>query len=121
MPRPVHFEIPAEDVNRAIKFYETVFGWQFQKWEGPTEYWMINTGEGEPGINGGMLKRRDPRQPACNTIGVMNLDETIAAVTKNGGKLAVPKMAIPGVGWLAYCSDTEGIMFGMMQPDANAK
>jgi uncharacterized protein len=121
MNRPVHFEIPANDVERAIKFYETVFGWKFQKWDGPMPYWMITTGPAsEPGINGGMLQRQHENQPAANTIGVANLDESIAAVTANGGKVALPRMAVQGVGWLAYCIDTEGIVFGMMQPDTSA-
>jgi len=122
MNRPVHFEIPAENPERAIKFYQTVFGWKFQKWEGPMPYWLVVTGEAnEPGINGGMLPRQHPNQPAVNTIGVKNVDEMIATVTANGGQIAVPKMAIPGVGWLAYCKDTEGIIFGMMQDDKSAK
>ncbi len=122
MPRPTHFEIPAENVERAIDFYSTVFGWKFQKWDGPMPYWMITTGpESEPGINGGLLQRSDPSQPPVNTIVVEDLDKTLEAATAKGAKLAVPKMAVPGVGWLAYCLDTEGIMFGVMQSDMNAK
>jgi predicted enzyme related to lactoylglutathione lyase len=123
MPRPVHFEIPADNPERAIAFYQAVFGWTFQKWEGGNvEYWMIITGpDGEPGINGGLMPRQHPDQPCVNTIGVANLDETLAAVEKNGGKCVLPKMPIPTVGWLAYCKDTEGHIFGLMQPDANAR
>ncbi len=122
MPRPIHFEIPAEDPERAISFYERALGWKFQKWDGPVPYWVIETGPAsEPGINGGLLPRRDPRQPCVNTIGVANLDETVALVEKLGGRTALPKMPIPGVGWLAYCHDPEGNMFGLMQPDSSAK
>ncbi len=122
MPRPVHFEIPATNLQKTMDFYSHVFGWKFKKWDGPMEYWLITTGESpEPGINGGMLARRDPQQPCVNTIGVENLDKTIAAVLANGGSIAVPKMPIPTMGWLAYCKDNEGNMFGMMQPDPNAK
>ena len=122
MPRPVHFEIPADNPDRAIAFYQAVFGWTFQKWEGPMPYWLITTGPaGEPGINGGLLPRRDPAQPCVNTVGVANLDESLATVAAHGGACVVPKMAVPGVGWLAYCKDTEGHIFGMMQPDAAAK
>jgi uncharacterized protein len=121
MNRPVHFEIPANDPERAIKFYETVFGWTFRKWDGPMPYWMITTGpDTEPGINGGMMPRQNPAQPAANTIGVANLDETVAEVTKNGGRVAMPRMAVPGVGWMAYCIDTEGVLFGLMQADPSA-
>ncbi len=122
MPRPIHFEIPADDPQRAIEFYTKVFGWKFTKWDGPTDYWLISTGQApEPGIDGGLLPRRDPRQPCVNTIGVANLPEMIAAVQSTGGSIALPKMPVPGVGWLAYCKDNEGNMFGMMQADPNAK
>jgi predicted enzyme related to lactoylglutathione lyase len=122
MPRPVHFEIPAENPQRAIDFYTNVFGWKFSKWDGPMDYWIISTGQApEPGIDGGLMPRRDPNQPCVNTIGVMNLDQSVASVLANGGEIALPKMAVPGVGWLAYCKDTEGHIFGMMQNDPTAK
>jgi predicted enzyme related to lactoylglutathione lyase len=123
MPRPIHFEIPADEPERIIGFYQTVFGWSIQKWEGGgMPYWLITTGpDGEPGINGGILKKRDPEQPCVNTVGVANLDEAMAAVTGSGGTICVPKMPIPGVGWLAYGKDPEGNIFGMMQADTNAK
>jgi predicted enzyme related to lactoylglutathione lyase len=54
MPRVVHFEIAANDPDKAAAFYQEVFGWKITKWEGPQEYWLVETGEeGEPGINGG--------------------------------------------------------------------
>jgi len=121
MPRPVHFEIPADDPQRAIDFYSKVLGWKFQKWEGPVEYWLISTGDSQPGIDGGLMRRQHPNQPCVNTIGVGDLDATVAAAVANGGSIAVPRMPIPGVGWLAYCKDTEGHIFGLMQPDPNAK
>src|SRR5215469_8339278 len=78
VPRPVHFEIPAENPERAMQFYTTLFGWKFQKWDGPMDYWMIFTGQtGEPGIDGGLMPRRDPAQPCVNTIGVANLDQSL--------------------------------------------
>src|SRR5215471_9471620 len=60
MNRPIHFEIPAEKPERAMKFYEKVFGWKFERWNGPMEYWNISTGDSQPGINGGLMTRRDP-------------------------------------------------------------
>jgi predicted enzyme related to lactoylglutathione lyase len=84
-------------------------------------YWMINTGpEGEPGINGGLMQRQFPNQPVVNTTTVADVDKTTAIVTSKGGTVAVPKMAVPGIGWLVYCVDTEGLMFGMMQYDPKA-
>ena len=122
MPRPIHFEIPAEDPGRAIRFYETVFGWKFDKWEGPVPYWLITTGPGgQPGINGGLMPRRDPAQPCVNTMDVASVDVSAAMVERCCGQVVVPKMAVPGVGWLVYCKDTEGHIFGMMQNDPTAR
>jgi predicted enzyme related to lactoylglutathione lyase len=120
MPRVIHFEIPGDSPERAAGFYEKVFGWTFQKWNGPMEYWLVSTGPKEmPGIDGGLL-RRQPGQATTNTVQVENLDQSMAAVLANGGKLAMPKMQLPGVGWLDYCSDTEGNLFGMLEPPKSA-
>ena len=122
MPRVVHFEIPAEQPERASRFYSEVFGWQIQKWPGPQDYWLASTGPKErPGIDGGILPRHDPSQPVVNTIEVTSLDATVATIEKHGGKIVVPRKAIPTIGWLAYFKDTEGNMFGVLEPDANAK
>jgi predicted enzyme related to lactoylglutathione lyase len=122
MPRPIHFEIPCDNPDRVIAFYKSVFGWTVQKWDGPMPYWLVTTGpEGEPGINGGFMMKQHPQQPCVNTVGVANVDEAVATVTANGGEIAVPKMAIPGVGWLAYGKDPEGNIFGLMQNDPSAK
>jgi predicted enzyme related to lactoylglutathione lyase len=122
MPRPIHFEIPANDPERVIAFYQKTFGWTVQKWDGGgIPYWLVTTGpEGEPGINGGIMNKQHPDQPCVNTVGVANVDEALATVAANGGTVAVPKMAIPGVGWLAYGKDPEGNIFGMMQEDRAA-
>ncbi len=128
MPRVVHFEIHAANPERAINFYQKVFGWSFQKWEGPMPYWLVTTGpDSQPGINGGLLPRQGP-EPAegqavvsyvC-TADVEAIDASISSVEKNGGTVVVPKMPIPGLGWLVYCKDTEGNIFGMMQNDPSA-
>lgn len=106
-----------------MSFYGAIFGWTFHKFEGGgMPYWLVNTGpDTEPGINGGILPRQYPNQPCVNTTSVANVDDSIAAVMANGGEIALPKMAIPGVGWLAYAKDPEGHIFGMMQPDPAAK
>jgi predicted enzyme related to lactoylglutathione lyase len=72
-------------------------------------------------INGGILRRQHPGAGTCNTVSVGSVDDAVATITKNGGKVALAKMAVPGVGYLAYCTDTEGNVFGVLQPDANAK
>ena len=119
MARVVHFDISAENPEELRKFYETVFGWKFNKWEGPMEYWMITTGEG-PGIDGGMSKRGQQNMD-INTIDVPNLDEYTQKVEAYGGTIIAPKMPIPGIGWFAVFKDSEGNTFGMMQDDPNAK
>ncbi len=121
MLRVVHFEICADDMDRAQKFYETVFGWKFQKWDGPSPYRLVTTGpEGAPGINGGMMPRH-PGQPVVNTVDVPSVDEYVQKVEAAGGKTAMPKMTIPGVGYVAYCTDTEGNLFGVYTHDPSAR
>lgn len=136
MNRIVHFEIHAGDPERAAKFYRDVFGWEINEWVIPgvqipdeNRYWLVNTGsETEPGINGGLLFRRGPApsegQPVnafvC-TVGVANLDESVDIALKAGGIIALPRMAVKDIGWLAYCKDTEGNIFGIMQEDKSAQ
>jgi predicted enzyme related to lactoylglutathione lyase len=111
----------ADDPERAVKFYGDVFGWTFQKWDGPMEYWMISTGPGQqPGIDGGLGRRRDPSETVTNVIDVPSVDEYVEKITRGGGRVMVPKGPVPGVGYLAYCADTEGNLFGLMQFDPNA-
>ena len=121
MSRVTHFEIPADNPERAIEFYEKVFGWKIEIWDGPIEYWLITTGpEDEPGIDGGLARREDPDTVVENTIDVKDLDQSIKEVEANGGTILRPKMAVPGVGWMAYFLDTEGNTFGMMETDPKA-
>jgi uncharacterized protein len=126
MSRVIHFEIHADDPRRAANFYQEVFGWQIQKWDGPADYWLVTTGKPpEPGIDGAILQRRGPINGdaviayVC-TIDVVSVDDTIAKITSLGGTIALPKDPVPGVGWLAYAKDTEGNIFGVMQSDHNA-
>lgn len=125
MSRVMHFEIHAEKPERAIQFYSRVFGWEFAKWGGE-EYWLITTGQKEePGIDGGLMKRRGVVDGTAVlaygcTIGTTNVDDAVAKVKANGGENVVPKMPIPTVSWLAYCKDTEGNIFGVMHPDPSA-
>ncbi|KPL03001.1 MAG: glyoxalase [candidate division Zixibacteria bacterium SM1_73] len=122
MLRVVHFEINADDPERAAKFYQEIFGWKIKKWEGPIDYWLVTTGpEGQPGINGGIMKRMNPQASTYNTVDVPSVDELSKKITEHGGKVVVPKTAVPGVGYVAYCADTEGNVFGIMQEDATAK
>jgi predicted enzyme related to lactoylglutathione lyase len=122
MPRPVHFEISADDPDRAVDFYQNLFGWKFDKWEGPIEYWLIMTGEeGEPGIDGGLMRRDETGPGTVNTVDVPNIDEYMEKATTSGGKIVQPKMAVPGVGWMCYIQDPDGNVVGLMESDENAK
>ena len=128
MARVVHFEIPADDVERAKAFYSTAFGWQFQDYGAfiGSAYWGIVTGPvGEPGINGGLLQRPVPAKGAganafvC-TVEVDDYDAAHARILGAGGSVALPKTALTGMAWQGYYLDTEGNTFGMHQPDPNA-
>jgi predicted enzyme related to lactoylglutathione lyase len=129
MGRVIHFEIHAENPERAVQFYKSVFGWEITRWAGPHDYWLIKTGpDDQPGINGGLIRRHGPgpvEMQAVNayvcTVGTTSVDESVKAALANGGTMALPKMPIPGIGWLAYVKDTEGNILGIMQPDPAAK
>jgi uncharacterized protein len=122
MPRVVHFELPADDPERLVKFYEDAFGWTIEKWDGPMDYWLVMTGpDGTPGIDGGIGRRGEGEAGAINSIDVPSVDEYVGKITDAGGTVVVPKRAIPGVGWLAYCKDTEGNTFGIMEEDTSVK
>jgi len=120
VPRVTFFEIPADDPQRAISFYEQAFGWKVDKW-GSQDYWLVTTGEeGEPGINGAIAPRANVAHVVTDTVSVSNLDESVRKAVTAGGKLVMPKMAVPTMGWLAYCMDPEGNLFGLMQSDRSA-
>lgn len=115
--RFVHFEIPADDPEKLADFYREVFGWEIEKWAGPIEYYMVMTGDREEfGIDGAIMRRGNVTG-TVNTIGIADLDETIALVLASGGQIVMEKEKIPGVGWFAYCADPSGNLFGLMQPD----
>ena len=128
--RVAHFEIHADDPERAAKFYSDVFGWKITKWEGgQMEYWMVETGgRDEPGgINGGIVRRPGPVTPQsnlnafCATIVVDNFDEILSKALAAGATIALPKFALTGMAWQGYFLDPEGNTVGLHQPDANAK
>jgi predicted enzyme related to lactoylglutathione lyase len=124
MPRVNHFAIPADAPERAIGFYESVFGWQFQVgWEydtpqGKEKYWHVRTESGdEAGINGGLTRREYPGQPIAVGVEVDDLAERLARVERHGGQVIVPKVPLPSVGWFAVCQDSEGNTFALIQPE----
>jgi uncharacterized protein len=129
MNRVVHFEIHAKNLDKAQQFYSDIFGWNITDL-GPQmgNYRMVETGDTAPGdkwpgINGGITPRMgepaesgQPVNAYVCTISVDNLDTYIDKVIKAGGTMALDKMDVPGVGWLAYCKDLEENIFGMLQP-----
>lgn len=120
MLRPVHFEIPADDAKRCTTFFTTVFGWEFNSW-GDEDYFLTSAGDAtQPGIGGAIMKKKDPKQPLVNSISVPSVDEYLEKVVAAGGAVALPKMSVPTVGYLAYFIDTEGNIHGLWQEDATA-
>jgi hypothetical protein len=121
MPRVIHFEINADNLERALKFYQKVFSWKIEKPPGILDYWLVTTGEqNQPGINGA-IRRRTHKGSTWNTIDVPSVDDFVKKIEKAGGKVVQQKVAIPGVGYFAYCADTEGNVFGILQQDPSAK
>lgn len=130
MSRVVHFEIQADDVERAKAFYGAAFGWQFQDWSAATGtvYWGVVTGpDDQPGINGGLLQRPAPAGAAGQgtnayvcTMQVEDYDQTERRIVDAGGRVALPKKALTGMAWQGYYLDSEGNTFGIHQPDPDA-
>jgi uncharacterized protein len=117
------FAINADDVPRARRFYETVFGWSFEPW-GPPNFYLIETGKEQAAVRGGLQERRElaPGQKMIGfecTISVANIDQAIRAIEPNGGRIAAPKYHIPTVGIVAYFFDTEGNVAGIIQQETN--
>ncbi|MDN4525097.1 VOC family protein [Fictibacillus fluitans] len=131
MGKVVHFEIHVSDMEQAKKFYGEVFGWTFEDWSeyAGMPYFGATTGSSDAmGINGALMQRQGPppeQNQALNgmvgTMGVADYDSTEAKILENGGKVAMPKYALPGMAWQGYYLDPEGNIFGIHQPDQNAK
>jgi uncharacterized protein len=129
----VHFEIPADNPERAVKFYRELFGWEINRWEGSTderegfEYWMVGTvptnEEGMPtrqGVNGGLMRRMMPEQSIVNYIGVEDVDESVDRAQRLGAKVMMEKHPVPGMGWFAQLTDPAGNVFAVWQTDPQA-
>ena len=118
-----HFDLPADDVSRAKKFYELLFGWKFSKVSGPMEYYLIETTDlsGKPSVGGGMGKRGAPDQKITNYIGVDSIDGHIVKAKKLGAKVIMQKTVVAGWGYLAILADTENNTFGLWEENKDAK
>jgi predicted enzyme related to lactoylglutathione lyase len=114
MARIVHFEIPADNPEKVMKFFTDVFDWQFQPYG--EDYWFAITGPDDPpGINGGVMKKKDPRQPLANTMDVASVDDTVKKIEAAGGTVVVPKMTVGDMGYVAYFMDPEGTIHGIWE------
>jgi predicted enzyme related to lactoylglutathione lyase len=124
MGRVIHFEIHADDLDRAESFYTGLFGWTVQRWEGaPVDYRLLTTGpDGEPGIDGALTTRHDPAPDTSAgphafvcTIQVESIGDTETAVAEAGGRQVTDRVEVPNVGLLSYFTDTEGNVFGALE------
>lgn len=122
MARVAHFEICADDVERAVSFYRHVFGWEIRRWDGPDDYWIVVTGQDSelPGINGGIVDRRDRWAGSLNLVDVPALDNALLRVVEAGGTIIHSRSPIAGVGYVAYCRDSENNPFGLIERDPGA-
>jgi len=127
----VHFEIPADQPERAAKFYRELFGWEIEglgpAGGGGIEYWLVKTVASDadgrptrPGVNGGLMRRMMPGQAPVNYIAVDKVDDFARKAERLGATVVVPKMPVPGMGWFAQLKDTEGNIFAIWQHDPAA-
>lgn len=127
MGRVIHFEIQATDPEALAAYYGGLLGWELDLQPG-IEYWLIRTGpEDQPGIHGGLLRRPVPGPaggPVVNafvcTVQVESLADTLARNQELGGEVALPRMPVTGMGWLAYIRDPDGNTFGLLETDPSA-
>ena len=122
MSRVIHFDLSADNPERAAKFYQDAFNWKITNWEGLGDYFLIQTGtKEEPGITGGVAGRIKPEDTTAIIFDVESVNEAEKKVIEAGGKIREGKKAIPGVGYLVMCRDTEGNTFGIMELDDSVK
>jgi predicted enzyme related to lactoylglutathione lyase len=122
-PHICWFEIPADNLERARRFYGKLFGWKIDKFPGPTTkpYWLIDTGSNDASRNGGMMERQFPNHTITNYIAVRSADKAAAKVEKLGGKVCMGKTAVPEMGYFVVCNDTENNQFALWEVDEKAK
>jgi predicted enzyme related to lactoylglutathione lyase len=117
----VHFEIPSDNIERAKKFYNDLFGWKMEKMPGPMEYWMFatannnNNSKGGQTITGAVMEKQMPNEPITIYIDVNSVNDYAKKVEKLGGKVIKPKTEVPGYGWFVVCMDTENNIFALWE------
>jgi len=117
----VWFEIPADNMERAKKFYGALFGWKINAFPGMPDYWHIDTGGNDDSPDGGMMARKHPSQPITSYISVKSVAQSAKKVEKLGGKICMPKTGVPSMGYFAVCQDTEGNVFALWERNEKAK
>jgi predicted enzyme related to lactoylglutathione lyase len=119
----VWFEIPADDVARAKKFYSSLFGWKISPFPNAavSDYEHIATGGPDAAPDGGLMKRMYRGQPITSYISVPAVTRFMAKVEKLGGRVCKPKTAVPGMGYFAVCEDSEGNTFAIWEVNPKAK
>ncbi len=115
-------EFPSDNIERAKKFYNSLFDWKIEKMPDPIEYWMFATiiDKGEQTIGGRVMKRQQAQQPIINDIDVNSMGDYAKKVEKFGGEVKVPKTEVPGFGLFAMCTDTENNTFGLSESKEGA-
>jgi uncharacterized protein len=116
----VWFQIPADNVERARKFYSTLFGWKIKKVPGGMDYWHIDTGGADASPDGGMIARQSPQQAITNYVAVESVDKAATKVEKLGGEVCMGKTAVPQMGYFAICQDTENNVFALWERNEKA-
>ena len=120
MAKIVHFEIPADDPQRASRFYHDALGWEISRF-GDEPYWLVRAGgDDEPGANGALVAREDHHRSPVVIAGVEDIDDVLSRVVSCGGKVTQGKQPVPGMGWSAYVLDSEGNTIGLFQQDTSA-
>jgi predicted enzyme related to lactoylglutathione lyase len=115
------FEIPADDPERAKKFYGSLFGWRIKLFPGMTDYWHIDTGGANDTPDGGLMTRKHPEQRITNYVAVESVDKAAARVEKLGGTICKSKTAVPQMGYFVICRDPEGNEFALWEVNDRAK
>lgn len=121
MPRVNYFELCSNHPEEVAKFFSNVFDWDIKKWDGPARYWLVTTGDGEDGIDGGIMHSDERFRGTVNTVIVDDVDAYVERVVAHGGEVVMPRHAVPGIGYQAYCKDPTGNLFGIHQTDPEAK
>ena len=123
MDKVVHFEIPFDNKDRALKFYRDLFGWKIMQPPGMEGYWLANTVETDersmpksPGaINGGFMKRGDDVKTPLLIIKVADIKEAQHDIAKGGGKITLATVPVGDFGLYARFTDCEGNPMGLWQ------